>query len=72
MIVGIIVLIIGFIFDMEFAGIPFQDSLPKMLENYKRNKKIADCIIDTGIVIIILGIITKIFVRKNSRNDVQN
>ena len=45
----------GFIYDVMFAGIPYQDPTPEMSANYDRHAHIASTIRWCGVVGVLLG-----------------
>ena len=68
---GIIIIIIGFIYDITFAGIPYQDPTPEMVEKYSYHRTIAESIELIGLMVIIFSIIINGFrkIIKSSKNE---
>jgi hypothetical protein len=60
---GIILLIGGFIYDVMFAGIPYQDPTPILQANYDRHSGIASSIMQAGAALFSLGLASLIFRR---------
>ena len=59
LLMGITIIFVGFVYDVLFAGIPFQDPTPAMLANYNFHATIAATIrwVGTGISLLALIII---------------
>jgi len=57
---GLLVLVIGFIYDVEYAGIPYQDPTPEMSARYNHYAHIASLIRWFGFGIFLFGVITGI------------
>ena len=60
-ILGIVTIFAGFIYDVLFAGIPYQDPTPAMTANYDFHAWIASIIRWSGMAFIIFGGIIIIF-----------
>ena len=60
MVVGIIIVFVGFTYDILFAGIPYQDPTPALAASYNVHSQIAATIRWVGIGICIIGGITLI------------
>lgn len=58
--IGLLLVIIGFIYDMKFAGIPYQDPPIELQIKYNRNQKIANWIMDSGVAIFVVGLIIRL------------
>ena len=61
--IGILLLIGGFIYDVMFAGIPYQDPTPVIQANYDRHSGIASSIMQAGAGLFSLGLVSLIFRR---------
>jgi len=57
---GLFFLLAGFIYDMIFAGIPYQDSTPEMSVRYVRHAHIASAICWLGVAVLLFGLIAGI------------
>ena len=57
-VLGIIILIAGFVFDSIFVNIPPQDPPADILQKYMNNYSIAHLIYIIGLIIIAVGIIS--------------
>jgi len=55
-IVGMLIIIAGFMYDIFFAGIPYQDPTPEMTKEYNFHSRIAAITLWSGIFICIFGI----------------
>ena len=58
--VGLLFLGGGFIFDVLFAGIPYQDPPPALQQQYASNAAIAQALYALGGLIILLGLVISI------------
>jgi uncharacterized membrane protein len=65
--VGIILIIIGFLYDNIFGGIPPQDPPKLLLEKYNRNVLIANTVMKLGVILTLIGLILKLF--RNNKID---
>ena len=68
---GIIIIFVGFVYDVLFAGIPYQDPTPALTASYNFHSQIASIIRWSGMGICIIGgmaIIIRRLMRK-SRNQ---
>lgn len=57
---GLLLLVAGFIYDVMFAGIPYQDPTPEMTANYNRQAGIAATIRWWGIGTLVFGVLLSI------------
>ena len=57
LLLGIMIIFVGFVYDVLFAGIPYQDPTPAMLATYNFHATIASTIRWVGTGISLLGII---------------
>lgn len=64
--VGITLIIIGFLYDLKYVGIPYQDPPPELLKKYNYHESISEAIINSGFIFIIIGIVG-VIVRKIKR-----
>ena len=60
---GIIIIFIGFVYDVLFAGIPYQDPTPALAVSFAFHSQIASIIRWGGASIVITGGVTIIFLR---------
>ncbi len=61
-VVGLFLLIGGFIYDVMFAGIPYQDPTPEMSARYARHAFVASTIRWCGLGVFLFGALAK-FIR---------
>jgi hypothetical protein len=54
---GMVVVVAGFIYDIKFAGFPYQDPTPEMQAKWRQNADIAATIMYSGITLVLLGIV---------------
>jgi len=52
---GICLLVGGFVYDVMFAGIPYQDPTPEMSARYARHSRIASVLCWTGVGAFLFG-----------------
>ena len=57
LLLGITIIFVGFVYDVLFAGIPYQDPTPAMVATYNFHATIASTIRWVGTGISLLGII---------------
>jgi len=57
LLLGIMIIFLGFVYDVLFAGIPYQDPTPAMVATYNFHATIASTIRWVGTGISLLGII---------------
>ena len=54
-VLGLIIIFGGFVYDVLFAGIPYQDPTPEMLASYNFHAQIASIIRWSGMAICSIG-----------------
>jgi hypothetical protein len=57
---GLFLLAGGFMYDVMFAGIPYQDPTPEMLARYNHHSRIASTIQWSGFGIFLFGLLASI------------
>jgi len=57
---GVFLVFLGFAYDLNFAGLPFQDPTPEMQANWDFHKNVAENIIFAGIMFFVAGCLLKI------------
>jgi len=70
--VGILLIIGGFIYDVIFAGIPYQDPTPEMSARYAHHSHIASTICTFGggaFVVGAVAVVTQFVIRRFSRRQ---
>lgn len=60
-ITGLIIIMIGFLYDNIFVGIPSQNASITQIIQQIEQSKIADFIKRTGVVVFIIGLVLKLF-----------
>jgi hypothetical protein len=70
-VLGIIIVLAGFVYDVLFAGIPYQDPTPALAASYNFHAQIASIIRWSGIGICIIGgmIMVSRWLKIKSRNQ---
>ena len=56
-VLGILIVLIGFVYDILFAGIPYQDPTPAMQSQYDFHSFIAGLFYKTGGVVFLIGLL---------------
>ena len=56
-IAGLVIVVIGFIYDILFAGIPYQDPTPEIQARYELHSSVAGLFYKTGGVVLLLGLL---------------
>lgn len=64
---GLMVILSGFVYDVVFAGIPYQDPTPALVAKYNYHSQIASIIRWSGTGIYFFGVITAIIHRLKTR-----
>lgn len=54
---GIAIVLSGFVYDMLFAGIPYQDPTPELQARYDFHSAVAGWFYKTGGILFLLGLI---------------
>jgi hypothetical protein len=62
-VVGFVLIITGFVYNIVFAGIPYQDPPPELVARYNMHATIAQTITTTGIITMLAGIVGSIVLR---------
>jgi len=55
--IGLGILIVGFAYDLFFAGIPYQDVTPELQARWELNRSIADMAYVIGGITLLIGIV---------------
>lgn len=61
--IGILLLLLGFCYDIMFAGIPYQDAPDNLILQYNRHQTISERIMIVGLIVTGAGVIVR-FVRR--------
>jgi hypothetical protein len=64
---GLGLVVTGFVYDVVFAGIPYQDPTPAMQRDYLRQAHIASNATKLGIVLVCLGFVL-FLIRRSGRS----
>ena len=65
--IGTLLLVVGFVYDVTFAGIPYQDSTPAMQQRYDSHSGIAIALYAIGAVAMLSGLMIEAFRRMRGR-----
>jgi hypothetical protein len=65
---GLVVFCGGFVYDVAFAGIPYQDPTPEMAADFARHARVASLIRWVGLGLLLSGAITS-FARRLARRE---
>lgn len=61
---GIVLVLVGFVYDLLFAGLPYQDPTPEIQSRWESHKFVANLFYETGGIIFLLGLFAAPFVLK--------
>jgi hypothetical protein len=67
---GVIIVLAGFVYDVLFAGIPYQDPTPEMQARYDFHSSVAGWFYKTGGIVLIFGLLAIPVVVKKTRRHV--
>jgi hypothetical protein len=71
--IGIFIVMSGFVYDVVFAGIPYQDLTPELQARYDFHSSVAGSLYTTGGLVFLLGIVAIPFIfrshKKRGRSD---
>lgn len=56
-IAGLVIVVTGFVYDILFAGIPYQDPTPEIQGRYEFHSSVAGVFYKTGGVVLLLGLL---------------
>jgi len=66
-ILGIVILVTGFVYDILFAGIPYQDPTPALQARYDCHSSIAGLFYKTGGIVFVVGLVAIPFLWKRAK-----
>lgn len=66
-VIGVVVVLSGLVYDVMFAGIPYQDPTPELQANYVFHASIAGVLYKSGAIIILVGLLATPFVWRKCR-----
>ena len=69
---GITIIFIGFVYDVLFAGIPYQDPTPALQASYDYHSRIASIIRWSGVGICMIGLMVGIIRRLMRKENHSN
>jgi len=69
--IGITIILLGFVYDVLFAGIPYQDPTPALQASYDFHSRIASIIRWSGTGIFMVGVLVGIIRRLMKKNQKQ-
>ena len=68
--IGLLILIIGFVYDARFAGIPYQDPTSELLARYEFHRSVAGWFYKVGGILFLVGLLAiPILLNKTQRKD---
>lgn len=71
-VLGLFIVIIGFVYDVLFAGIPYQDTTPAMQARYDFHSSIAGWIQLSGGILFLVGLIAIPIILKKTKQTGAN
>jgi hypothetical protein len=63
--IGMLIVMSGFVYDVVFAGIPYQDPTPELQARYDFHSAVAESLYTTGGVVFLLGIVAIPFLSRS-------
>jgi hypothetical protein len=63
--IGILIVMSGFVYDVVFAGIPYQDPTPELQARYDFHSAVAGSLYTTGGVVFLLGLVVIPFLSRS-------
>jgi hypothetical protein len=70
-VLGLLIVLAGFVYDVIFAGIPYQDPTPELQARYDFHSSIAGLIYKTGGIVLLVGIVViPVIWKKTKRKSV--
>jgi hypothetical protein len=66
---GILIVIMGFVYDVLFAGIPYQDPTPAMQARYDFHSAVAGWIQASGGILLLVGFIAIPIILKKTKKS---
>jgi len=61
---GIVIVVTGFVYDVLFAGIPYQDPTPELQARYDFHSSVANILYKTGGIVFLAGLVAIPFIWK--------
>ena len=65
--IGIVLVLTGFIYDAFLAGIPYQDPTPELQTNWEFHRSVAEMLYSVGGVVLLLGLLAAPFIIRATR-----
>jgi hypothetical protein len=65
--IGLLVIVVGFLYEIMFAGIPPQDPPIDLQIRYDRDHKIASWIMNSGLIVTAVGVLISIAAKLSHR-----
>ena len=62
--IGLLLIVIGFLYEVFFVGVPYQDATEDLVVRYNRNEFIAVTLMQIGLGVVIVGIVLKLFLKR--------
>jgi hypothetical protein len=56
-VIGLLIVMTGFVYDVLFAGIPYQDPTPELQAHYDFHSSVAGLMYKTGGIALLLGLL---------------
>ena len=70
--VGIVIVMSGFVYDVLFAGIPYQDPTPELQARYDFHSAVAGWFYKTGGILFLVGLIAIPIILKKTKQTGAN
>jgi hypothetical protein len=71
-VIGILIVISGFVYDVLFAGIPYQDPTPELQAQYDFHSSVAGWFYKTGGILLLAGLLAIPIILKKTKQTGAN
>jgi hypothetical protein len=58
--IGLALVVIGFVYDVAFAGLPYHDAPADIQNEYVRNQQISLWVMRSGLIVVVIGAVMRI------------
>lgn len=66
---GVLIVLTGFVYDVLFAGIPYQDPTPELQARYDLHSGVANVFYMSGGIVILIGLLVIPFIWRRTREE---
>jgi hypothetical protein len=72
LLLGILIVISGFVYDAMFAGIPYQDPTPELQARYDFHSSVAGVFYQAGVMLFLVGLLSISIIFKKTKQTGAN